>query len=355
MPRRLVLHIGHYKTGSTVLQAALTDLRDFLGEQGVLYPEAGAPSRVHPSHSGLAFQELERAGSHLPDWYLKSEAFTEYTSGQAPSAREAIASEIAIHPAEMVIISSEEFIRFGSSQGAPAAQVKAMIRELGFEHVTVICYVRRPDHYLGSWYNQLIRMGAPVERLSVSLGLGPHPEHQYYGTEHTDFDRMIGYWADDVGCHELIVRDYDHLRSGSIYDDFSAAVGLPAIGAAEIDDVGVSSRIDNNFIEYARVWSLFRPGEDQGALHDLLSEMEEHADLPHRFDVYLLDPEACRRLHEYSTHVNRRLGTLAGNDTGFFADLDEMLVIPERAKSDVEAFRFWAPYIDAGVDARRIG
>ena len=40
---------------------------------------------------------------------------------------------------------------------------------------------------------------------------------------------MIEYWAHLVGCDELIVRDYDHLHNGAIFDDFSLAIGLPAV------------------------------------------------------------------------------------------------------------------------------
>ena len=100
---------------------------------------------------------------------------------------------------------------------------------LRVDHLTIVCYVRRPDRYLESWYNQLVKMGLPVARLSPSMMREPRPRHRYYGTPHTDFDRMIEYWAHQVGCDELIVRDYDHLHNGAIFDDFSAAVGLPSI------------------------------------------------------------------------------------------------------------------------------
>ena len=70
---------------------------------------------------------------------------------------------------------------------------------------------------------------------------------------------MIEYWAHQVGCDDLIVRDYDRLHNGAIFDDFSFAVGLPPLGEVEIPPVRPNLRIDNNFIEYARVWALFAP------------------------------------------------------------------------------------------------
>jgi hypothetical protein len=351
MPRRLILHIGYYKTGTTALQDHLSHLHGSLAQEGVLYPQAGRPVRRNPSHSGLSFQELHHAGSHLPFWYTNSGDFTDFVEGTVPSAREALVAEINGSKADTIIVSSEEFVRFGSDQGVPAEQTKDMLRALRVDHLTVVCYVRRPDRYLESWYNQLVKMGLPVARLSLSVMREPRPRHPYYGTPHTDFDRMIEYWAHQVGCDELIVRDYDHLQNGSIFEDFSTAVGLPRFDDVEVPPNRTNRRIDNNFIEYARVWSLFKPRENHGALHRLLERMEEERNLPRRFDVFVLNPRALRRLHTYVTPVNERLGKLVGLQRGFFDDLDEMLTVPAGAKSDVDAFRFWAPYIDVAVRA----
>jgi hypothetical protein len=354
MPRRLVLHIGYYKTGTTALQDQLFQLRPVLARHGVLYPEEGRPLRRNPSHSGLSFQELQRAGSHLPFWYTNSTEFADFESGNVLPAREAIEAEVTTSPADTVIISSEEFIRFGSDQGVPAEQTRDMLRALRVEHLTIVCYVRRPDRYLESWYNQLVKLGLPVQRLSQSMVRKPGPRHPYYGTPHTDFDRMLEYWAHQVGCDELIVRDYDRLENGAIFDDFSAAVGLPSLGDVEIPAVRPNRRIDNNFIEYARIWCLFQPRGNHGPLHRLLERMADEPALPRRFDVYVLNPRARHSLHTYATPVNERLGKLVGAPNAYFDDLDEVLTVPEGARSDVEAFRFWAPYIDVAVRASGI-
>jgi hypothetical protein len=354
MPRSLVLHIGHYKTGTTALQDQLSHLRPALEDHGVLYPIAGQPVRGNASHSGLSFQELHRAGSHLPFWYRTSSEFAEYTAGNAPPAREALSAEITASPADTVIISSEEFIRFGSDRGVPSEQTRKMLRSIAVDHLTIVCYVRRPDRYLESWYNQLVKMAIPIARLSAAMMRDPQPGHRYYCNEHTDVDRMIEYWASQVGCDEVIVRDYDHLHNGNILDDFSAAIGLPPIEEADMPVVRGNPRIDNNFVEYVRLWSLFRPREDHSALHRLLERMAEEPHLPPRFDVYVLSPRARRRLHTYVAPVNARLGKLIGVRNGYFDDLDDMLTVPDGARSDVQAFRFWAPYIDVAVRASGI-
>jgi hypothetical protein len=150
------------------------------------------------------------------------------------------------------------------------------------------------------------------------------------------------------------VRNYERLHNGAIYDDLAVAVGMPSIDGLEILAIRPNRGIDNNFIEYVRVWALFRPRESNRPLHRLLARMADDPNLPPRFNVYLLSPQARRRLHRYVTPVNERLGALVGRTSGFFDDLDDMLTVPEGAKSDVEAFRFWAPYIDIGVRATGI-
>lgn len=354
MVRRLVLHIGYYKTGSTALQDQLTQLSAPLRDRGVLYPEAGRPVAGYSSHSGLAFQELHGAESHLPLWYRESPEFLSYQSGDAPTARESLTREISESPADTVVISSEEFVRFGSRQGVPIEQARAMIQSLGLDRVTVICYLRRPDRYLESWYNQVVKMGLPIPRLSVSMKREPHPDHRYYCTEHTDFDRMIEYWATHVGCDELLLRDYDDLYNGTVLDDFCHAAGLPPLNGVEIPEIHTNPRIDNNFIEYARVWALFRPREPNKELLDVLERMETQAHIPQRGPVHVLDAGARRRLHRYVEPINERLGKLAGRQNGYFTDLDELLEVPSGSISDLEAFRFWAPYIEVAARAMSV-
>ncbi len=351
MPRRLILHIGYYKTGTTALQDQLGYLRPALERHGVLYPEAGRAVRRNPNHSGLSFQEIHRARSRLPAWYTRSREYSDFLSGTTPPAREELAAEIASSAADTIIVSSEEFILFAQRRGVPVEQTQEMLRALCVDHITLVCYVRRPDHYLESWYNQLVKSSVPVRRLSPTMMRRPSLRHPYYGTPHTDFDRVIDYWAHGVGCNEVIVRSYDQLTDSAIFDDFSDAVNLPPLGNLDIPPVRPNRRIDNNFIEYARVWTLFRPGESHRKLHEILERMADEPKLPRRFDVYLLGPLARRRLHSYFTPVNKRLGRLVGTDTGYFDDLDEMLSVPDESISDVEAFRFWSPYIEIAVRA----
>lgn len=343
MPRHLILHIGYYKTGSTALQESLAQSRDALAEQGYLYPSSGSPTAGFPNHSGLAFQLLHEVNAHLPRWYRQSEGFKKFEAGER-NAFEELRNEILGSPAETVILSSEEFIRFGQEPAISAERVRDVLGELRFDRVSIVAYLRRPDHYLESWYNQLVKMSTPIARLSDSV------EH-YFHTAHTDFARMLHFWSDKVGCDEMILRDYEKRKDRSAVVDFSEVLGVSddAISAAS---GAPNPRINNNFIEYARVQALFRGEGRNGRLLNLLSDMEHEPRLPPLKRVYVLDRQAREKLFNYSRSVNKHLGKLSGTRGGFFQDLDQMQSLESGSISDVEAFRFWAPYISAALQAR---
>ncbi len=92
-------------------------------------PRAGRPVRGNPSHSGLAFQELHQAGVRPPFWYTNRRRFAQVV-GRSGRARDAMGAEIVASSADTIIISSEEFIRFGSTHGVPAEQTRDMVRAL---------------------------------------------------------------------------------------------------------------------------------------------------------------------------------------------------------------------------------
>ena len=58
-PPDLIVHIGHYKTGTTALQVFCAANRDLLARQGLLYAER--PLK-HAKHSALALCLLHQAG-----------------------------------------------------------------------------------------------------------------------------------------------------------------------------------------------------------------------------------------------------------------------------------------------------
>ena len=83
------LHIGFPETGSTSLQAALSENRQALLRHGVVYPETGITSKSKLKHKGLhdVFRGIgpERVGMPM-DWVERFGAETACETTQVPKS-----------------------------------------------------------------------------------------------------------------------------------------------------------------------------------------------------------------------------------------------------------------------------
>lgn len=339
---RLTLHIGHYKTGSTAVQEHFSRNRAAYRKQGLLYPKTGKVIRARRCHSGLAFQELHAAGRRVAKWYSATKEFNEFAAAKRKPLREAMLTEIAAKDTDHVFISTEEFIRFGGARGVPAARAEQLVGGFGAQAVHVVCYLRRPDHYLEAWYNQLIKAGRSPKRLAKSLD-------RFIPTVHVQFAAAIAFWAELPVVSNVSVRRYEEAKSDLI-GDVVATIGAPDLGAAAkpMGRPDVNPRLPDQFVEFARRANRGSGGADRRAVNAVLSQLAEDPEIQ-SVPVYFLDLPARQRLLEVSRPIDRRLAALAGTGATFFADLDQMISIDPTAISDREAFRRWGRIAEAAT------
>ncbi|MCR8826263.1 hypothetical protein [Pseudosulfitobacter koreensis] len=136
--KRLILHVGHGKTGSSAVQSALALSTDALAAHGIHYP-------AHPSF------EQARAGrisaGNVNGRTLISTARTALNAGRHD-----------------VLLSNESLIHFFLDDPALLDRVKA----LGAE-VVVILYLRNPVEHAQSVYGQTVKRGGSVARFDAFL------------------------------------------------------------------------------------------------------------------------------------------------------------------------------------------
>lgn len=125
-----ILHIGTHKTGSTALQSFLFANKTILLKQGVLYPTTGLVNNAH----------------HNVAWTVKADDLVKTKALFSEIEKEAAALGV-----ENILLSSEEFefIRNPS---------KLQRFFSHFPRIKVILFIRRPDFYLESEYNQHVKM-----------------------------------------------------------------------------------------------------------------------------------------------------------------------------------------------------
>jgi len=206
-PRRVYLHIGMNKAGSSAIQRTLAAHEARLWQAGVLYPRAGR----------------SRSGAH----HLLSHVLG-FSQGEPPPASSPrefrdidrrIAAEARKRGAGTVILSSEVFT---TAKAVPA--VREYFRD---EDLRIVVYLRRHDHWWLSCYSQGVRMQS-------SPPWGPGFEawyaHQRKRPTKGDYRWLLAQWAAVFGEERLIVRPYEREQNApDIVADFLSAIGLPAL------------------------------------------------------------------------------------------------------------------------------
>lgn len=174
--KRVVLHIGHGKTGSSAIQAALARNQALLGRVGILYPDHATVDRARRG-------EVTSGNLDPEDWF----------EGQViPAAR-------AADGYGTIVFSNENlFHRFDTFLEKQAAYAD----EFAFE---IVLFVREPFEKLNSAYQQL------VKRSGFAGGIAEFAEH----------DADAAYAADILQALEALgvrsaVFNYSVLRRSAI-------------------------------------------------------------------------------------------------------------------------------------------
>ncbi len=337
---KLTLHIGHYKTGSTAVQEHFARNRGAYRRRGLLYPKTGKVVRSRRCHSAVAFQELHAAGRKVARWYAATDEFRDFAAGNRPPLLAAMRSEIEAKRPDQVLISTEEFIRFGGRRGIPQRAAARLFEGFGAESVHIVCYLRRPDSYLEAWYNQLIKAGRSPKRLAKNL-------ERFMPTVHVQFAQAVEYWAGLPGVTRVSLRRYEK-AADDLIGDVVDTVGAPDVGEGKREpQADPNPRLPDQFVEFARRFNK-RHGAGNDNLTATLSGLASDPAIG-SVPVYSLDRAARERLLDVFRPIDRRLADLAGTGSAFFDDLDEIVEIDPVAISDVEAFRRWGGIAEAAT------
>lgn len=198
LPRRVIIHIGTHKTGSTAIQQFCFDNRRILHQYGVCYPEAFTQWKGH----------------HPVAWSLgvphpyKDPGLTKavVVSGILEAYQES--------RAKTLLLSSEDFEFVGEP---------SIIREL-FEDipVQVVVYLRRQDDYLFSEYCHHVLM----EETRYTGSLEAFVEENDL-TARFDYVRLLTPWIETFGRDKIVARSYDlALAERGLIQDFLLSVGI---------------------------------------------------------------------------------------------------------------------------------
>lgn len=207
--KKLFLHIGFYKTGSTSLQKDLAQNAAALQAQDIFYPyEPRAPYTQRWQHAPLA---AALPGREL-NWL---------TPGNAKTQKRAYKSMFAAFEASgcsTLVLSSEGFC--DQSVGAP--QISWLQEKFADFEITVIAYIRRQDAYFLSTYQEMIKAGSTAA----------FDFSDYAAAARLHFARRLAPWRAALGAERVIVRPFAPAfwPEGELFYDFLSLIGTSREG-----------------------------------------------------------------------------------------------------------------------------
>ncbi|MFT4711171.1 MAG: hypothetical protein ACJAZ8_000136 [Planctomycetota bacterium] len=218
--KRIVLHIGYGKTGTTAIQGALAANRGLLAENGIHYPK-WHDFVERDNHNGIAKCLTYQHHAHFLDGFFRElhqvSAETLVLSGET----------LAIYPErgtqarpQVSMIDGSVFQR--GYRADPDWQLKKrdLIGQLkgllpDADEVRVVVFLRRQDRWIESIYNEDVKGGY--------TNLPFHEFGEYY-KNCLHYDQQIGLWADAFGAENIDVRVYEkqQLGPGVVHQFFEA-------------------------------------------------------------------------------------------------------------------------------------
>jgi hypothetical protein len=149
--KRVILHVGFHKTGTSALQVFFTAACEDLAAAGVDYPCAEPEASVR---SGLAVGNLPQMMLKLAESKLfdVDQATSFYVRFTQPVAQ-AICRVVEASPFDTVLISGELF------PFIPRDRLAGLISDLGTRHdVELLCLVRDPFDFMQSVWKQHVKV-----------------------------------------------------------------------------------------------------------------------------------------------------------------------------------------------------
>lgn len=211
MSKKIFLHIGTHKTGTSAIQDFLSLNRRALSRQGVLYPqktrrdyfENKDETVIVPDRQFKNYQKLVRLGRSKN---------------------------------KHVTLSNEAFSLMDDPSPIRAA--------LGDVETIIVCYLRRQDNFIQSYYNQEVKHA------------GNYCEIMAYQPPTTlDYDEMLARWTKVFGKKNIVVRPYEkqQFKNQDLIADFLEIIGLDLSADFKKLKKNANPRLPTETIEYMRL------------------------------------------------------------------------------------------------------
>jgi hypothetical protein len=342
MPKRLTLHIGAPKTGTTSIQAFLRDNAGLLRGAGLLYPTA----ELHPIYG--------EEPHHYPLVYALTGANDHRFEESRDEARDIISRttrEALDTPDVEHLLYSHEML-YNAWDKVDVAYLRQLV---GDADIQVLIYARRLDEWNESLYRQLVwgRI-QPGQSTSLNQAIPRVERTQHLRYVHRRMvSAVVHFYAEALPRAEIVIRPYSTVR-GDALPDFLATVG---VGSQDVLSRAQNAKRWNNprpepagFL----LWHLQRvnfPAQDTLTIARAALRLTSAGSAPPGFEgrrFRFLSDEAARQCFELYMLDTRAFDALAVDREMSFADLHD--AERELNDDDIDRLLTWlAPEVPEDV------
>jgi len=207
--RRLIIHAGFHKSGTTALQEAFDAQSEELKSAGIIYPNIG------------------RKAHHRVAWALTGRSWGWSKRGGEKTSRkywDELAKSVNGSKEETILISSEFFSELNGDA------IRTIFSEIKDRKVEVIFTVRPLVKLLSSSYQQYLKYGTKADYTtwlhSVLDNPGESKINPTFWMRHFH-GRVVARWVDVIGASHVTVIIVDESRPEFLFDCINEYLGLP--------------------------------------------------------------------------------------------------------------------------------
>lgn len=199
---KLILHIGTPKTGSTALQRYFNVNHESLKRVGIHYVSPDPPKTVNA---------IVDAVCDCPDTVVRGFFNSNVEVALRKGAHTMIVSAENFYG--MTVVESlrrrRPWAEGHDRESVLVHRLRRLVPDTIADH-QVVCYVRRPDRFAESWYNQHVK--------GSSLFTGTFEDFLRIVSPILSYGSYLGIWADAFGQKKCTVRVYETV--GNVVTDF---------------------------------------------------------------------------------------------------------------------------------------
>ena len=204
--KKLILHIGSHKTGTTAIQKGLLENKSKLEKEGL--------NLFHEQPNGHNY----RTGS-CSSWI----SFEGIKSDFKPILNLNILNRLNKLPGNH-ILSSEEFFWFSDKE-----EIKNLVNHFKkvYDEIKIIMYIRRQDKQLLSHYQQGFKYQHSSARQFFGCKISPLPKYEPYFDSYLNYFEKAEAWAENIGRSNISIRLFESSKfyQGDIVADFFNCIG----------------------------------------------------------------------------------------------------------------------------------